>query len=212
MAKFFVNSVNTTANTTKGGFVMNFVRFFLNFFKSMFTTMFRKEKAPSHRDILNQEFEMLHKENEILEEVRNLLRGGYPGWNDPYTYSKVCDLIKEIARDPSRYNGAEALNDLAGGTFYYYFGTVDGVAQYYEVPYAQMSDEYHLLDNANVIPRDWNEYKHAKCNYSYLGAMQWMQKHHMPMILWHADFRFEKNKERMDAILNELYGPVPAEA
>ena len=208
MAKFCINSVDTTTNTTKGGFIMNFVRFFLNFFKSLFTTMFRKEKTPSRWDILNHEFEVLHKENEILEEVINLLRRGCYGWNDPYTYSKVCDLIKQIARDPSRYNGAEELHDLAGGIFYYR----DKECEVHEIPYHQMNEEYMLLKKRDAIPRDWDKYVHANCNYSYLAAMQCIQKYHMPKILWHTEFRFKKNKERMNEIMEELFGPVSVEA
>lgn len=204
MAKFAFATTHDNVTNTKGGFIMNFVRFILNFFKSIFC----KEHTPSHREILNQEYETLYKENEILKEVRNLLRKGYPGWDDPYTYSRACDLIKQIARDASRYNGSEKLHDYAGGIFYFY----DKDNQFHEVSYQQMSEEYRLLSKNNAIPRDWDKYVHGKCNYKYLGAMQVIQKNHLPMLNWHANVRFDKNKERMDAILEELYGAVPAEA
>lgn len=205
MAKFVPATTNKVTNSSKGGFIMNVVRVILHFFKSLFT-MFRKERTPSHRDILNKEYDALFKENEILEEVRNLLRRGWSSWNDPYTYLRVCELIKEIPSDPDRYNGAGELNDYAGGVFYYY----DKDTHYKEISYTQMSEEYRLLQRCDAIPRQWDKAKFGNSDYSYLHAMKQIRLCHLPNIKVHADIRFKKNAERMEAIQEELFGAVPA--
>ena len=162
--------------------------------------------TPNHRDILNQEYEALFNENGILEKVRSLLLRGWSSWNDPDTYFRVCELIKGIPRDPARYDGAEKLNDSAGGIFYYY----DKEKNHIEVPYKQMCEEYQQAQFNGEIPRRWDLVEFGKGACSYLRAMKQIRMCHLPKIKVHAKLRIKKNQERMEEIHKELFGSIPA--
>lgn len=192
-------NINNNDNSMGGNAMKNFINNIIRAIANVFNTLFHKEKEPTYQQLLNQEYSMLSEENEKLVQIEGALKG-WPGWNDPYTFDKVCELVKQVERTPDRYNGSEGLHDNAGGNFYYW----DKDNNFHEVPYLRMSDEYFRLTKLGVIPKDWNSYKPAPAHYDYLQAMVHVISR-LKSIKWHVEFRKKKNQERMDAILNELY-------
>lgn len=194
----------TNKNNNGGNTIMNVI---INFF-AFIANFFRKEKTSTREERLNQEYNALYKENQKLEEIISRLTG-WPGWLDPFTYYTVCELIKEIPKDATRYKSSEELHIYGEGSFYYY----DRKHVFHLIPYSQISNEYHYLEGRGILrPECVKDPPKGSAVYDYYLCMNNVWKH-LEMIQWHVEFRKERNTARMDEIMQELFtAPIGAYA
>lgn len=178
---------------------------FVNFFAtivSFFKNLFHKEKVPTRKQVLSNQYADLDSENQTLFEILEAMKDD---WRDPYVFDKVCKLVSKVPCINDRYPGSEQLHTYAGGIFYY----IDDKNQFREVPYSQMCEEYNYFLRNGGIPKDLLTIKYFPAIYEYIPAIQrtWGR---MELIKEHVEIRKKKNDELMDEILKEYYSSIAA--